>query len=126
MASVSHSISFHLCGGELQSVAVFGHAQPCEEHNRGCDHESTGAVEHPAFGHKGCCEDATIIVDSDKYSTKISETITFKAISDSLPLLNEAVELVNPLVVLTNKRFFNYKPPLIERDITVLVQTFII
>lgn len=125
MASISHSVSFHLCGGELQSVAVFGHARPCAEHNRGCDHEGPAAKDS-SVGHKGCCEDATFIIDSDKYLYKISETVTIQAISDSLPLSNEAIALANPLAVLTQKQFFNYKPPLIERDITVLVQTFLI
>jgi hypothetical protein len=125
MSSISHSVSFHLCGGEVQSMAIFGHAQPCEEHTRGCDHDSATS-NHESVGHKACCEDATVVVDSEKYSTKVSETVTVKSLSDALPMIVGPVENLKPFVALAHVRFFNYRPPLIERDITILVQTFLI
>ncbi|MBN8577914.1 MAG: hypothetical protein L6Q51_14425 [Cyclobacteriaceae bacterium] len=125
MSSISHSVSFHLCGGEVQSMAIFGHAQACEEHTRGCDHDGDPS-DHTSVGHKGCCEDATVIIDSEKYSTKVSETITIKPLTDGLPLIIPSVEHLNSAVAVERGHFFNYRPPLIERDITILVQTFLI
>jgi hypothetical protein len=125
MSSISHSVSFHLCGGKVQSMAIFGHAQACEEHTRGCDHDADPS-NHASVGHKGCCEEATVIIDSEKYSTKVSQTVTVKPLTDALPLIVESVENLNSFVAAARGHFFNYRPPLIERDITILVQTFLI
>jgi len=125
MSSISHSVSFHLCGGEVQSMAIFGHAQACEEHPRGCDHDSTTSSQE-SVGHKACCEDATVVVDSEKYSTKVSETVIAKPLTDVLPLIVESIKYLNSSVAVERGHFFNYRPPLIERDITILVQTFLI
>lgn len=125
MSSISHSVSFHLCGGEVQSMAISGHARACEEHTRGCDHDGDRSG-HASVGHKGCCEDVTVIIDSEKYSTKVRETVTLKPLTDVLLLIIASVENLKSAVAAERRHFFNYRPPLIERDITILVQTFLI
>lgn len=106
-------------------MAIFGHAQACEEHKRGCDHDAD-TLDDASVEQKGCCKDATVIIDSEKYSTKVSETVTVKSLTDALPLIVESVENLNSFVAVTYGHFLNYRPPLIKRDITLLVQTFLI
>ncbi|NOS90851.1 MAG: hypothetical protein HOP30_02910 [Cyclobacteriaceae bacterium] len=123
-SSISHSVSFHFCGGEIESVAIFGKAQPCAMHDRACDHN--GNTNHSSIHHKGCCEDATFKIDSDKYLSKIAEKITVENAQFIFARSTDVVQEFTPGVGLTSSPFLNYKPPLIERDITILVHTFLI
>jgi hypothetical protein len=120
-SSISHSISFHFCGGEIQHLAIFGQAQKCEQHDNACDHGNK--ANHTSLNHKGCCEDTTLLIDSDKY--RATEKVTVES-----PQFVCLPEISVGLEVSPDKSQFShfslYKPPLIERDITLLVQTFLI
>ena len=120
--SISHSISFHFCGGEIQSMAVFGQAQQCQEHDNACDH---GGTNQTSINDKGCCEDTTLLLDSYKYPSKKVETVIVQNSFIFLPVA-DLVQEFNPFVGLTFNHFLHYRPPLIERDIIILVQTFLI
>jgi hypothetical protein len=121
MSSISHAVSFHICGGDLQSMAIFGKAQPCEEHDNACHHDGT---KHTSIDPKGCCEDATVSIDGDAY--KITEKVTVENSQFFFLSLANSVPEVNAYAGLTQAHFSRYRPPLIERDITILVQTFLI
>ena len=123
MSSISHSVSFHICGGEIENVAIFGKAQSCEDHGNACDHG--GSTNHTSINQKGCCEDATVLIDSDKYASKKTETITVESLYVFLPVA-QLVQGFSSLKGLTFNHFLHYRPPLIERDIIILVQTFLI
>jgi hypothetical protein len=121
MSSISLSVSFHICGGEIQNVAIFGKAQACTEHNNACDHQENRA--HSTLDHKGCCKDASVSIDSDKYS------FAQKVIVDGPQFIFLlAANPVQQFIISTLERvhFSTYRPPLIERDITVFVQSFLI
>ncbi|MBS1554114.1 MAG: hypothetical protein JSU09_04245 [Bacteroidetes bacterium] len=121
---ISHSISFHFCGGEVQSMSIFGAAQQCEEHDNACDHR--GSTSHTSINHKGCCEDATFKIDSDQYTYEPSDKISVESYQYIfLPVADVAPEF-NPIVSLADTHFLHYKPPIIERDIHILVQSFLI
>ncbi|MEK6781135.1 MAG: hypothetical protein AABY93_05490 [Bacteroidota bacterium] len=105
-------------------MAIFGQAQQCQEHDNACDHQ--GSANHTSINHKGCCEDASFKIDSDKYTYKLTNKITVDGSQFTfLPIAN-LVREVNPFVSLNRAHFSHYKPPLIERNITILVQTFLI
>lgn len=108
----------------MQSMAIFGQAKQCQEHDNACDHQ--GSANDTSINHKGCCEDASFKIDSDKYTFKVTDKITVdRSQYIFLPVVN-LVQEVNPFVNLDRAHFSRYKPPLIERDITILVQTFLI
>ena len=120
-SSISHSMSFHICGGEIQNVAFFGKAESCNDHDNACDHGEK--ANHASFNHKGCCEDGTLSINSDKY--KATEKLTVEGPQFVyLPQVSVALD-ANPCE--SQFSYFSlYKPPLIKRDITILVQSFLI
>ncbi|MBS1681531.1 MAG: hypothetical protein JST37_07085 [Bacteroidetes bacterium] len=123
-SSISHSVSLHICGGEIENIAFFGKARSCEMRDSACDHSRNAS--HSSISHKGCCEDATLLIGSDKYASKIAEKVIVKDSQYiSLPLV-KIVDDMNACADLARVQFVNYKPPLIERDITILVQSFLI
>lgn len=124
ISSISHSVSFHLCGGEIENVALFGHAQACSVHDRGCNKDTK--ANHDLLHNKGCCEDKTVVIDADKFLSKITEKIVDSSYQ-KFPLAQIGItQIGNSLDGLVNAHFVKYKPPLIGRDITILVQTFLI
>lgn len=124
ISSITHSVSLHICGGEVKSIAFFGRAQMCEEHAPDCDHD-TSHSNHPSIGYKECCEDATVVLDAGKYSIKANETFTSQTLTAVLPLMGDSKVKMSYMGVV-RRHFLNYRPPLIKRDITLLVQTFLI
>lgn len=104
-------------------MAIFGQAQQCEEHDSACDHG--GSTNHGSFKQKGCCEDTTVLIDSDKYASKKAVTITVESAYVFFPVTALA-EGFNSFVISAHTHFLNYRPPLIKRDITLLIQSFLI
>jgi hypothetical protein len=124
MSSISHSVSFHICGGEIESMAVFGKAPACAGHNNVCHHDATNG--HSSIHNTGCCEDATVLIDSDKYASKTTEKATVESAPYIFIPITDLVQEINPYAGLARVHFSKYRPPSIERDITILVQTFLI
>ena len=122
MSSISHSINFHICGGKIQSMAIFGQAKTCEEHASICHHDENKA----ALEQKECCENATILLDSDKNVSKVTQKVAVEDFQFVFLPVRDLILQANPQISFAPATFLNYKPPLIERDITVLVQTFLI
>jgi hypothetical protein len=90
-------------------------AMDMAKENKGCS----------TAGKKGCCEEKSIVFDGNEYQYKISEQLV-------LPTL-EFVTISNPVIFDLDhfrsespSEFLTYKPPLIDRDVTVLVQSFLI
>lgn len=127
LSSTSFTFSMHFCMGQLESIALFSGAESCamvkqqspcasEKHDLGCDHDTT---------IKGCCEDHTLVIEGREDLKVVSKT--------TLPEFQMAAVVISTLISYlflkptTNYYSFqDYSPPLIERDIPVLVQSFLI
>ncbi|HRI80681.1 MAG TPA: hypothetical protein PLR06_14215 [Cyclobacteriaceae bacterium] len=121
ITSIGVTINFHLCGGKVQSSALFVKAQPCKDVQKPCH-----GTEHHSEKN-GCCEEKSVALKGGeatalvKAPTHISPS--FNLIAVILPVLYSIVDLESSV---STPRYAHYKPPLIEKDITVLVHTFLI
>jgi hypothetical protein len=122
-SSVSPSVSLHFCAGEIQNVAFFGKAQPCRTDNN-CDHGRDRS--HTSLEHKGCCEDATAICMLDEFSYAAKEKITVEVSQSFIIPPVSLIENEISYKAIANGHNRSYRPPLIDRDITLLIQTFLI
>ena len=114
-ASSNLMVGIHLCGGQIQNVALFGKANGCEKEKL-----------PPCHRHESipCCQDETIVHDAQDFNdhvTQINITAT------------QVVDVVQPAVLLDKvissesiSRFHNYDPPLRSRDLTVSLHVFLI
>ena len=122
IASIGVTVNLHLCGGNLQSIALFVKAQPCKmEMPKSC-HESKAKTKRT-----GCCEEESILLKG-KETTAELKTVTeltpsFNLISVILPVLYSIIEVDS---YSASPRYAQYKPPIVERDITIFVQSFLI
>lgn len=122
ISSIGATIYLHLCGGSVQSIALFVKAQPCKmEMPKSC-HGNKNQTKRT-----GCCEEESILLKG-KETTAELKTVTelipsFNLISVILPVLYSIVEVDS---YSASPRYAQYKPPIVERDITIFVQSFLI
>lgn len=126
VSSTGFTMSLHFCGGELQNFAFFTQAESCKMEVKAlppCQHESTSV---PMIKKESCCKDQTVVKESQEVVTGI---VAFnKLIPDFTLMAMVASFLVSFLSPITSHfpQFHNYSPPLIERNIPVLVQSFLL
>ncbi len=126
LSSLSFNMGFHYCGGKMVNASLFGKAAGCEHAQRQgtkpCPlHKTPGN----GISQKGCCQDATIFVQGQGHPTN--------SLDASLELKPHPVfaaafvaAFIQPLFSQAAfvPKFQFYSPPLIERDMPVLLQSF--
>lgn len=133
--SAGFTMDMHYCGGELKSVSFFGKAKTChdmagenETPMKDCPHHKKMMAEKKGCSEdKDCCSNKTVQLQSDQdqkvqtndfvVSKQLKQfVIAYVAVffADDFDLQREATT------------FAHYKPPLIQRDIPVLNQTFLL
>lgn len=133
MSSTGLSIDLHYCQTNLKSYNFFGKAKSC--HSQQAIHYSHSKQIHKACHktndtkntHKNCCENKKITVPSVDNLQKVS-TVEFLDQQQHYVLafrnyyyIDEYLEPCNQIVP-----YLNYIPPLLDKDIPVFVQSFLI
>lgn len=126
LSSMSFNIGMHFCGESLKSLSLFHEATPCK-------HAVADEAEHPADcpfhsdeKDKNCCNDKQLKIEGQDIESPIS-TFSFDLSPQYEFIAAYALSLVRFYSEdVRNARFHNYKPPLIQTDISVLIQTFLI
>lgn len=135
ITSAGFTMDMHYCSGDLKSVSFFGKAKTC--------HEMTGEVgslqkscpRHNKMmeGNEGCSEDkdccsnksVQLLSDQDQRVQTIDVVFTKQlkqfVIVHAMGLFAEDLNLNR-----NSPSYTHYKPPLIQRDIPVLNQTFLL
>ena len=121
IAAIGVTVNLHLCAGKVQSIALFGKAKPCKEVQKSCH----GAQHHSK--KNGCCEEESIVLKGKETTAEVKAAVeitsSFNLITVILPVL---YSVINVDSFVATPRYAHYKPPLLERDITVFVQSFLI
>ena len=135
-SSAGFAVDFHYCQGKLKTLGFFQKAKTCHElaanashchmaKKKTCHKQSSEISCKKDGDGKGCCDNemAFILLDAD-YG--IAEYVSF-GIQD--------IQFVAAFIATFNAQFIevdsspshfkNYKPPLLERDILVLVHSFL-
>lgn len=80
-----------------------------------------------AIKKSGCCEDKHVAFEGKDFNAKVQDfsSLNWQAINwvASLPMIMVVIQL-NETLAYSNHT--PYKPPIVERDIPVLVQSFLI
>lgn len=127
LSSTSFTLGMHFCMGQLENIAFFSGAEPCEmvtqkspcatdKHDPDCEHQQVTK--------KGCCEDQAVVMEGHEDLTQVSKV----AVPDfqMIAVLFAVVSFLFSATAVDHYTFNDYSPPLIERDIIVLVQSFLI
>ncbi len=136
-STVGFSMDIHYCGGEIDNVAFYSKADECKMMKKGTEnklpscHQTKEKTCHTnsngqSFSKKSCCDNQTITLQS----------LTDSEISNSFEIANVDLTFVTVFILsnfnlfdVDNNQsieFFDYSPPLLKQDVTVLHQVFLI
>lgn len=128
------TMDMHFCQGKLKRVNLFGKAKTCAEVAecfKVCQSKSNSksaenkSCHSDGNDHSGCCNNVGLLLDLDyDFGGFISAELC--TVQDHM--LTPIVSEILPLKVLQNQNvpYLNYKPPLLTRDIQVIIQSFLI
>lgn len=126
---MSFSIDLHYCGDQLRGFSLFEKAKNCE-HGEMAFRKSPKCPMHArmkSMQKKGCCHNKAVVIKGQEHNSTVNgadivlaphfQFLTAYAIS-YLRLYTRAEAAKDD--------YRNYKPPLIQVDIPVFIQTFLI
>ena len=129
-SSLSFSLDLHYCQGSLKSIDFFGKAKNCHEMAKvstACHHKKTsGQLDGCSEGDTDCCTGKTLYVQSDQdQQIQSSDIVANGQLQNSVVVCVFALLEPNGLVgnFVADTR---YKPPLIQRDIPIFIQSFLL
>lgn len=117
VSSTNFIIGLHFCMDEVQNVTLFAKADTCEKEQ--------SLPPCPLHTNAPCCDDQTIIHQSDDFKAALSyldvAPITFY-IKPPVVILAEII----PSTYTAPVKYVSYDPPLRSSDLTVEHQVFLI
>lgn len=117
VSSTSFVVGIHLCGGEVQNVALFSSAEACKKSD----------TIPPCHRHAvpDCCEDETVVHNADEFSSHAGLAIDIPVSTDQVVLTQVVVAEVIPSSSFVSP-YLTYTPPLPAPDLTVVHCVFLI
>ena len=132
--SVGFALDMHYCSGKLKSVNFFGKAKTCHEMTveapmKNCPHHQkmVEQIQGCSIENKDCCENKTLRFQSDQ--DQQVQTFDFVVNKQLQQFITAYVVIFfnnNFSIESDTPSFAHYKPPLILRDIPVLIQSFLL
>ena len=140
VSSTGFSMDLHYCQGDIKSFSLFGTAESChaKAENSHCSKEkmschatschATNSGDEKISDHsKKCCSNKSVTVSPDTNTQKLiveqpTETqITFITAFVAVFLTDQTLDLTKLIIP-----HLNYIPPLLDQDIPVLIQSFLL
>ena len=129
ITSVGFTVDMHYCGGQLKSFSFIGKAKSCHEQAVvQCPHHKKMMAQNPnkTVDTRNCCNNKTLHFQADQdkeiqnYNLKVIQPLQHFVTTFVTVFFNDRIiEKETPV-------FAHYKPPLISRDISVLIQSFLL
>jgi len=120
-ATSSFSADMHFCCNKLVDISVFGKAKPCDDKVQ----KNERPTKECSLGQKDCCSNVTFLKAADDNVKKVTSELT----TENFVFLHTFFyTYINRFEGLEENAdsFLYYNPPLISKDIHVLLETFLI
>lgn len=117
-SSSSFMVGIHLCGGDVQNIALFTKADVCEMEKQ----LSPCHRQEP----RSCCDDEVIVHEGENFKVSSTEISVASIPAMEMVIPEVLISEVIPSSPVLNSHSFNYDPPLRAEDLTVSLQVFLI
>ena len=111
-------VDTHFCCGKTVDISIFGKADVCDMDMLSCKFENTSTV----LTKDSCCYNSREFKSGANFKAKNLISVNFQQF-EFIPIFQYPTFNFSK-VVAKNINFKNYSPPLITRDILVMVQCF--
>lgn len=132
LSSTGFSMDVHYCQGQIKSISFFGKAKschekqetsPCHQTKKSCHHNEDGVSKTEK---DNCCHNETVVIEKSDLDATATQIATVQDIQLDFIAAFIAVYVFNYSVQTDYRPYAQYKPPLPDRDVQVLYQTFLI
>jgi len=130
--SLGIAVDKHFCQGELKHVSFWSKAKSCHQiaQQSHCNSKSSTCSMATAMQNscqKDCCNNELMYVsfDTNGVETSVTELFFKPVLSDFLPSYSTITLLFTEYKSFVSL-YQHYKPPLLNRDIPVLIQSFLL
>ena len=132
LASTGLSMDMHYCQNQLQGISLIGKAKschdrqrhaPCHKKKKTCHHSNGSAAKADA---DNCCHNETIAIEKLDLDATAKQIATYQDIPLDFLAALAALYLFDYCEQADFQPYVHYKPPLPDRDVQVLYQTFLI
>jgi len=128
------SLDMHFCNQQLKSLSLFGEAKACHDVKdsdgkmKNCPfHQMDGASKSNGLTKKDCCNNKSMQFGSvDDIANQKHEVVVNTDLLHDFLVAFVHVYLTDSKIQFETPEYTQYKPPLITRDIPVLVESFLI
>lgn len=119
-STMSFTIEMHYCGGALVDAAIFKQAKTC-----GIEMHQSNTYSENVILKKECCKNDHIVKEGQN---ELQTSINPLSFDQQLFVASFVYYYINLFEGLDEKiiPFKDYSPPLIDKDVQVLYQTFLI
>ena len=142
LSSTGFSIDLHFCQGNIKSFSLFGTAKSCHakaekshcqkaslkvDSGKTTCHSVKSTLEKADDCERDCCSNESIVVSPDMDTQKVlskqlTETnISFISAFVAVFYAGQTLDLAKDIIP-----HLNYIPPLLDQDIPVLIQSFLL
>lgn len=117
----------HFCMGQLESVALFSKAGHCESMKKSIPYEEVNdhsKCDYDQINANDCCENHSVVIEGHEELAQVSSVSApdFQMVE----VLYALVSFIFSAPAVDYYSYNDYSPPLIERDISVFIQSFLI
>ena len=132
LSSTGFSMDAHYCQGQLKGVSFLGKAKSCHDiqatpschkTKKTCQHKEENLSQEEK---DNCCSNESIVVEKSDVDATSPQIASASDIQLDFVAAFVAVYVFNYHVEANVQPFFQYKPPIPDRDIQILYQTFLI
>ena len=131
VATMSFTIGKHYCQGKLKNIALFEQAEKCA-HEKNQQKPSCHKVKMTCHQkketkpEKSCCDSETKVVESAQEDYKVPTILEFQPNLSFVAVELSTFSISNYSARYKIVKYLNYIPPLIDEDLPVLVQSFLL
>ncbi len=132
LSSIGISMDVHYCQDQLKGISLFGKAKSChkKQETPHC-HQTEKSCYDKEYGNSNadkdnCCHNETVVIEKSDLDATPTQLATVQDIQLDFVAAFIAVYVFNYNVRADFQPYAQYKPPLPDRDVQVLYQTFLI
>ncbi len=132
LSSTGFSIDLHYCQGNLKSFSLLGKAKSCHEISNSCKqkkmtcHASASKQDEVGKCKKDCCQNKSIEISPDVDRQKIPIEKLASSQSQFILAFVAAFVLEESSLWQCFIPHQNYVPPFLDKDIPILIQSFLL
>ncbi|MGE0771544.1 MAG: hypothetical protein AB7K37_07525 [Cyclobacteriaceae bacterium] len=119
VSSTSFTIDHHICMGRIHSTAILHDAAPCAM-------EMMAATQEAKAKLSNCCKQEQIKFEGNDYRLKNLKPVSIENQSLWIAALPRVIEVIATDLDQQFPQVDTYRPPLLQRDVPVLIQSFLI